>query len=355
MIEERANAGGSGGRRRRLGLALGLAALALLLAVAATAAWFVFLRSAPLPAGRKVEVTIPAGSDTRAIAVRLANDGVVANANMFRLRSRLDGADGRLKSGTYQFTTGSDYESVILRLEEGGSVAYVDVPIPEGFTVRQIAARLQARAGVSGAEFQRLALTGADGFKAKHAFLRDDTTPSLEGYLFPKTYRIKRGTSATDVIDTMLDQFGTETSGLDLSYARSRGVTLHGVVTIASIIEHEAGIPRQRPLVASVVYNRLRLHMYLGLDSVLGYVFGSKTLTYADLRVDSPYNTYRNKGLPPTPIASPGMATLEAAAHPTKTSYQYFVGTARDGTLTFTVTYADFLKAKAVSKRVLGN
>lgn len=328
--------------------------LAVLAAAVAGVVWFELYRSADIPAGRSVELTIPKGSSTRAIAVQLTNAGVVANANMFRLRARLDGADGRMKSGSYAFKTGSDYGQVILRLEEGPTVRYVDVVIPEGFRVSQMAARMQSQAGIPAAEFERLALHEASRFKARHSFLESNATDSLEGYLFPKTYRVKKGMRASEVIDMMLVQFETETADLDMTYARSKNLTLHDVVTAASIVEKEAILEKQRALVSSVIYNRLKTRMYLGMDSVLGYVLGSKTLTLKDLRIDNPYNTYVNKGLPPGPICSPGMSSLKAAAHPAKTSYLYFVGTAKDGTLTFTVGYADFLKAKAVSKRVFG-
>lgn len=341
-------------KRKTAWLTATLVTIVVLAAVSGAGVWFTLFRSAPIAAGREVEITIPKGASSHQIAVLLTNAGVVRNANMFRLRARLDGADGKLKPGAYAFTTGSDYEKVILRLEEGPTITYFDVTIPEGFRVTQIAARMQAQAGIPAAEFTRLALREASSFKQKHAFLADDATDSLEGYLFPKKYRIRKGTTATAVIDMMLDQFATETRGLDLAFARANGLTLHDVVTTASIIEKEAVIEKQQSLVSSVVYNRLKIRMYLGMDSVLGYVLGPKTLTLKDLRIDSPYNTYRNKGLPPGAIANPGMSSLEAAAHPADTRYLYFVGTAKDGTLTFTVTYADFLKAKAVSKRVFG-
>lgn len=344
-------------RRRRLIVGVVVAAVLVVVAlvVGSAAVWAVFLRGPHVAPGQQVRVEIPQGADTAVIARRLVNAGVVHNENTFRLRSRLDGADGRFKAGVYAFTTGSDYEAVILRLEEGPNSTNVTVTIPEGFTIHQIAQRLASKAGIPASEFEHVATTQASEFKPRYPFLASDATPSLEGYLFPKTYVIKRGMKAADVVDMMLEQFGEETAGLDLGYATSKNLSLHDVVTIASIVEREAVISHQRPLVASVVYNRLQRHMFLGLDSVLGYVLGQKAhLSSADLQTESAYNTYRHKGLPPTPIANPGLASLRAAAHPTPSAYLYFVGTAKDGSLTFTVTYADFLKAKAVSKKVLG-
>jgi UPF0755 protein len=344
------------GRRRAAPVVAAVLALAVLLL--SVAVWGLFLRPASsAAAGRNVEVEIPMGSDTRAIGAKLAAAAVVPSANMFRLRSRLDAADGRFKAGIYHFTTGMDYESVISRLEEGPPVAYYTLPIPEGFTIAQISLRVQARTGIPAAEFRRLATTaeGVATFKPKFGFLAGGHASTLEGYLFPKTYGVKKGSTAAEVIGMMLEQFGKESASLDLAQARAHGLTLYQVVTIASIIEREAVVAKQQRLVSSVVYNRLQRNMYLGLDSVLGYVLGQKVrLSLADIRIDSPYNTYRNKGLPPTPIANPGLSTLRAAAQPANTRYLYFVGTSKDGSLTFTETYADFLKAKAISKTVLG-
>jgi UPF0755 protein len=330
-------------RRVRLALLIGIPSM--LVIVAGLGIWVTYFRSAHIPPGHSVLVEIPKGAGTRAIARLLTNDGIVANANMFDLRTRLDGADGKLHAGEYDLTTGMDYEEVILQLEEGPSQLYSTVTIPEGFSARQIAQRLQARAGISATEFERVALTQADSFKAKYPFLAGDSTPSLEGYLFPKTYRVRKGSTASDVIAMMLDQFGQETAGLDLKYASSRGLDLHGVVTIASIIEREAAKGSDRPLVASVIYNRLKIGMRLQVDPTVMYVVGQKAHLYNhDLQVDSPYNTYRHAGLPPGPIASPGLKSLEAAAHPATTSNLFYILVG--GKMIFTTNNADFLKAK---------
>ncbi len=333
-----------GGRRAA---AVAAAILALIVLSSCAGSWFVLFRAPDIPAGRPVQVEIARGADTHGIANTLAGAGVIPNANMFRLRARLDGADGKLKAGTYDLATGMEYETVIQRLEEGPPLLYFDITIPEGFTIPQIAERVQAKTGIPAEEFKRLASTGAARFAGKHAFLRFNATSTLEGYLFPKTYKVKKGATASDVIDMMLDQFGKETQGLDLSYAASRDLTLHDVVTIASMIERETRLPRERKVVASVVYNRLERNMYLEIDATVQYVLGNKRrLLYRDLRVQSPYNTYLHKGLPPGPIASPGLASLQAAADPARTAYVYYVLTGRDGSHTFATNTEDFLRAK---------
>ena len=197
-------------------------------------------------------------------------------------------------------------------------------------------------------EFTRIALTQGDTFK--RPFLASNRTKSLEGYLFPKTYAVRRGTKPREVIGSMLDQFGKDTADLDLTYARSKNLTLNDVVTIASIIERESRLPRDRLLVASALYNRLRAHMRLGLDTTIIYALGLETkqrVYLRDLKVDSPYNTYRNYGLPPGAICNPGIEALEAAAHPTQSKYLYFLLTGKDGKLTFTTNAADFERSKA--------
>lgn len=339
-------------RRRVLAGCAGALVLALLLSCAGT--WALFFRTRGVPAGRSVQVEIPKGADTRTIAVRLASAGVVGNANMFMLRSKLNGSDGRLKAGVYEFTTGTDYETVLLRLEEGPPVMYFNLTIPEGFTLAQIAQRVQAKTGVKADEFRLVATTKAHQFEAEHPNLRFNTTDSLEGYLFPKTYRVKKGATAAEVIDMMLDQFDKEIATIDMTYAQSKNLTVHDVVTIASMVERETRLPKERPVVASVIYNRLKRGMRLEIDATVQYVLGNKPrLLYRDLRVQSPYNTYLHKGLPPGAIASPGLASIEAAAKPSETEYIYYVLTRKDGGHTFATNKADFDRAKARAREGL--
>jgi UPF0755 protein len=337
------------------GLVVGLVLL-LVVAVVGIGAWYsLFRNESGLAPGRSVQVVIPAKSSSAQIAAVLAKSGAVPNALMFRIQARLNRGDSKLKPGTYDLTTGMDYLDAIATLEAGPTVVYYTVAIPEGWTIDEIAKRVEAKTGVPAAEFEKVAKTSAQDaqLRAKYPFLSSNKTPSLEGYLFPKTYQVKKGSSALTIIGQMLTQFGEETSGLDLSRAASAGISEHGVVTIASIIEREASVPRDRPLVASVIYNRLAKKMRLQLDSTVMYVVGNKTLSLADLKVASPYNTYQNMGLPPGPIASPGLVALQAAAAPAQTAYLYYIMDHKDGSQSYADTYAQFLVLKALARKGL--
>ncbi|MDY0087687.1 MAG: endolytic transglycosylase MltG [Coriobacteriia bacterium] len=318
--------------------------------------WYVLVRpDAPgVKPGEPVQVEIALGSSTPSIAKKLAAAGVIANANRFRLEARRSSADGQLRAGVYDLETGMAYEDVIAILRDGPPINSVTVTIPEGWVIEQIAERMESDAGIPAAEFEALTAAGASEFPRE--YLQAVPGASLEGYLFPKTYRIVEGSTARDVINMMLDQFETEIADVDVAAAESRGFTLHELVTMASIIERETRVPAERALVSSVIHNRLKENMRLEIDATIEYLLpGSRfRLTYEDLKIDSPYNTYRNAGLPPGPIASPGLASLQAAASPADTSYVYYVLTDPDGSHTFAATYEEFLKAKALSKEVFG-
>ncbi len=338
---------------------LSIAAVALTVALLSLGAlfWLMFFGSqGDTTPGRFVQIEIVQGASTAQIAQTLADAGVVANARMFRLRVRLSGADEQLKAGVYDLVTGSPYSDVISKLQDGPDGRYSTVTIPEGFVIEQIAKRFEAAAGISSVEFTQLAKTGAAGFLGGHPYLSEVYQGSLEGYLFPKTYRVKASSTATDAIEMMLDQFDEEILRVDMSYPESKGMSLNEVVTVASMIEREAKIAQERELVSSVIYNRLDKGMLLEIDATIEYVLPGNRfrLRASDIRIKSPYNSYLNKGLPPGPIASPGLAALKAAARPAQTQYLYYVLTGKDGSHTFCVTCEEFLVAKKKSKEVFG-
>jgi len=345
-------------RRRRIGAGLALIAIVTLIVAASGwgAWWYVFLRpDVPgVEAGQVVQVEIPSGVSTTDIAELLSSAGVVRNANMFLLQSRLAGSHEQLKAGVYELRTGMAYEDAIAELRAGPKIVFTDVTIPEGWVIEQIAERFEAEAGIPADEFVALANGGFEEFARD--YLRDVHEGSLEGYLFPKTYRIREGSTARDVIEMMLDQFEIEIAEVDLHAAYSRGFTLHEVVTTASIIERETRVAEERVLVSSVIHNRLARDMRLQIDATIEYVLpGTRfRLTQEHLDIDSPYNTYLNAGLPPGPIANPGLASLKAAVEPAETDYVYYVLTDPDGSHTFTETWDEFLEAKAKSKEVFG-
>lgn len=342
-----------GSRRRTRTVMVVLVVAVLVLCVPMFGVWRVFFTtSGEVAAGQPVQVEIPPGADTAAIASVLADAGVIGNAAMFRLRARLEGVDGKLRSGVYDLETGMDHDAIVEELLAGPPISYTTVTIPEGFTVELIAERLEDEAGIPADEFTALALGQADVFEADHPYLSAAYEGSLEGYLFPETYRIVEDATAADVIGMMLDQFDAEFATVDPPAAG--GFSVHEIVTIASMIEREARIADERPLVSSVIHNRLARNMKLEIDATIEYVIKKNRprLLNSDLRVDSPFNTYRYAGLPPGPIASPGLASLQAAAAPADTDYLYYVLTSADGSHTFTETYEEFLIAKEKSREV---
>lgn len=346
-------------RKRRAGsVVMAVAALLLVvLVVLAATGWYMLLKpDHKVQAGKPVQIAVESGTSTAEIARALSSAGVINNALMFRLQVRAAKSGGTLKAGIYDFSTGMPDDLVIKKLQSGPDIVYYDVPIPEGFTGKQIAARFAKRAGVSEEEMLSLITTGAPQYAANHPYLANAYNGSLEGYLFPATYRIKKGTKPAQIIEMMLTSFDEQTAGLDLSEAKARGLDLAQVVTLASIIEREVRLKDEYPLVASVIYNRIAAHMRLQLDSTVFYFVpeGQKTLSSADLHNDNPYNTYVHWGLPPGPLSNPGMTSLQAAAHPAKTKYYYYVLTGKDGSQTFTTNYKDFLAAVKKYHQVFG-
>ncbi|MBS3957741.1 MAG: endolytic transglycosylase MltG [Clostridiales bacterium] len=342
--------------RKNISLILLAVVVLMLGAGAGVAWWYTFERPdrTEVESGLPVEIVIPDGASTASIATILAGQGIVTNANRFRLESRRAGADGRLRAGTYDLKTGMPYSEAIAALIEGPAIKYVTVTIPEGYVIEQIARRFEEHAGIPAQEFITLANGGYAEFPRE--YLRDVYGGKLEGYLFPKTYQVQEGATARDVIEMMLDQFEREIALVDIAAAQARGFSLAEVVTMASMIERETKVAEERALVSSVIHNRLEIGMRLQIDATIEYVLSGNRfrLTNADLQIDSPYNTYRNAGLPPGPIANPGLASLQAACDPAETAYVYYVLTSPDGSHTFTETWEEFLTAKQRSKEVFG-
>ena len=343
-------------RKRTLRLVSIAVGVLIAIGIPAYGAWSLLVRpQTSVRAGLPVQVEIFQGSDTKTIAGILADAGVIDNSSMFRLRARIDGVDGKLRPGIYDFETGMSLNSVTALLLAGPGVEYTKVTIPEGFTVEQIAERLETEAGIPAAEFAELALKNAPEFTADYPFVEDSTTGSLEGYLFPKTYQIPEGSTPRDVIEMMLSQFEREFSSVDLTFAESKNLSAHDVVILASMIEREARVADERVLVSSVIYNRLAKGMRLEIDATIEYILpGTRPrLLNRHLLIDSPYNTYMYDGLPVGPISNPGLASLEAAVQPADTKYLYYVLTDTDGSHTFTTNLRDFLEAKEKSREVV--
>lgn len=347
-------------RRQRRGCLAGfvvIGVLAVLAAVVALTAYNELYRAEnPVPPGQPVEFEVKRGQGVSEIGNALAKAGIIRNSNMFRLQARRSDVEAKLLPGTYRFATGMPYDLVLEKLASGPDIVYYDVTIPEGFTARRVAARFAKETGVSEAELLQLALHGAPRFSGKHPYLKGSYDGSLEGFLFPKTYHVKEGSSAEQIIEMMLKQFDAEFDSVDMTFAASKNLTVRDVVIIGSILERETKLPKEYPLVASVIYNRLALPMRLQLDSTVFYGLpeGTKILRKTDLDRVTPWNTYRMSGLPRTPICNPGLAAIKAAAKPAKSKYLYYVLTSKDGSQTFSTNYEDFLKAVDKYRKLFG-
>lgn len=342
--------------RKRSRAPLAILGVLVVLALAAVATgWYLLLKPdrSGIAAGQSVEIVIESGASTADIGGTLSSAGVVDNALMFRLKARNGDVAGQLKAGTYAFATGSRYEDVLAALTKGPDIVYFDVVIPEGFTAKQVAARFAKQTGVDEAQMLALVSTGAARFAAERPYLEGANGGSLEGFLFPATYRIKEGTTPEEIVGEMLETFDANMAKVDMTYATSKNLTVFDVVSIASILEREAKVAKERPLVSSVIYNRLKKGMRLQLCATVLYEMpaGTDKLSYEDTKRDTPYNTYVHDGLPPGPISNPGLASLEAAARPADTKYLYYVLTGKDGSQTFCETYAQFQDAVKVNRQ----
>jgi len=281
-------------------------------------------------------VDIPRGSTTGAIADLLTDAGVIHSQFPFRIYARWSGTGRRFQAGEYRFDAPATPVQVAQRLIQG-DVFFRSVTIPEGLTAEETI-DLLSRNGLGNIEEMGLALHRTEWIR--------EIAPgadTLEGYLFPDTYRFSRKATSEQVLHTMVDQFRTRMGKLLAEQPLPPGWQIEGLVTMASLIEKEVGIKEERPKVASVFYNRLRKRIPLACDPTVIYALKQAgrydgDIRKADLQINSPYNTYVHIGLPPGPIANPGLDSLRAALSPANTDFLYFVSR-NDGTHEFSRTY----------------
>lgn len=267
-----------------------------------------------------IVVTIPNGAGASAIGRLLADKGVVDSSFFFGLRARLSGKRGELRSGQITMRKGMSYGAALDALTTAPAAARtVKLTIPEGRSRKEIVA-LVKQVGLRGSY---LAATK----RSPRALGGPRTARTLEGYLFPATYQLRPGAPATVLVKQQLAAFRAAFGKVDLSYARRKHLTPYDVLIIASMIEREAQLPKDRPLIAAVIYNRLHRHMPLGIDATIRYALGDWTrpLKVSELQLNSPYNTRTRQGLPPTPIGNPGLSSMQAAAHPAHRPYLFYV------------------------------
>jgi len=319
-----------------------LVALAAVLAVIVAVGWFLVSLFQPLKGDGdgEVRVVIPQGASLGEIADLLEDQGVVSSSSFFQLRARLAGRSGELKPGRYTLARDMSFVSVLDALEEGLPPNVVQISIPEGLSRAEVAPRVKRLKGnYIKATRSNPGLDPRD-YKAKGA-------KSLEGFLFPATYELKKGQPVRKLVDQQLGAFKRNFDSVDLRYARSKNLTPYDVLIIASLVEREVQVPRERAIVASVIYNRLHDGIRLDIDATTRFVVGkwSGALRVSELQNPSPYNTRVHMGLPPGPIGSPGLASIKAAAHPAKTSYLFYVAAVcGDGKHKFASTDAQFQK-----------
>jgi len=320
-------------------IAVATVVAAITLAAAAVTTRLV-LGMGPTPPAGGVEIVVRDGDGLPDVATRLEGAGVIRSALAFRVSARVSGRDRAIQPGLYRFTTATDLRGVLAVLAAGTTAP--EVTVPEGLTVRDVATLLATR-----------------GYGDADAFLclADDPDfllaagvpgPRLEGYLFPDTYRFAAYLSPGEILATMVRRFQDRFDPERRRRAAARGLSVDQVVTLASIIEKETGLASERPLIAAVFANRLRLGMPLQSDPTVIYGIPSFNgdLTRADLARPTPYNTYQIGGLPPGPIANPGLSSIDAALAPADSLALYFVSR-NDGSHEFSTTLAEHNRAVA--------
>jgi peptidoglycan lytic transglycosylase G len=317
-------------------------ALALVL-VGALVAWFLvaFFQPPPFDPGDgsgEAIVTVPEGATASEVADLLSESDVVSNGTLFQWRLKLAGESDKILPGRYVLAHNMSYATAIDRLTSSGGK--VNVTIPEGEDRTQIAATVKDL-GLDGDYLA--ASTASKGFDPNKYGAKNPK--SLEGFLFPATYELDPGASVEQLVSKQVDAFQQNIAGVDMSYAKSKNLTIYDVLTIASMIDKEVQVPSERPLVAAVIYNRLHRGMPLGIDATTRFQFHNYTdeITASQLKSPSPYNTRLNAGLTPTPIGNPGLDAIKAAARPAKVNYVYYVLKANgDGHHCFTASGSEF-------------
>jgi peptidoglycan lytic transglycosylase G len=331
-------------RQRRWRTWLGRAFALATILLAAAVIWFFIELFQPFHGSGygSIRVTIPPHSSAKQIGNILERDGVVSSSFFFNARATIGSDRSDLRSGTYVMKLDMPYSAVLDQLTKPPKAAKVsELTITEGRTRRQIDALLRAQ-HIDGSY---LAATRGSSLLNPVAYGAPRSLPSLEGFLFPSTYQLRDPIKISDLVSDQLRTFKQRFGRINLSYAKSKHLTPFDVLTIASMVQGEAQTLHDMPLIASVIYNRLHDHMLLGIDATTRYATGNykSPLTQSQLHDPSPYNTRVHPGLPLGPINNPGLAAINAAAHPARTNYLYFVAKpCGNGASAFASNYAQF-------------
>ncbi|MZQ86156.1 endolytic transglycosylase MltG [Paenibacillus sp. 5J-6] len=356
---------GSTTKRKKLKLVLLIVGLFLLIIIGTASGIGLYIANAlqPVTASEQpVRVSIPQGAGSVQIAKELETKGLIKNSSVFTYYLKVKKQGSRFQAGEYEMKPGLTFEEMIEKLNKGETVKeeVIRITIPEGYTVDQIAAKLSEQTPWNKDVFLKLADAPAG--------LTDETAASsipdnknlkhrLEGYLFPETYEFKKGSTEQEFIERTLQQLDKKLATLPPDWKdklKEQGLSVHQMLTIASLIEREVVQDEERALVSGVIQNRLKKNMPLQIDATVQYLFdkSKERLLEKDLQIQSPYNTYLNTGLPPGPIASPSLASMKAAIYPQETKYLFYV-TKKDGTKghLFAETFEEHKKNIADSKK----
>ena len=328
--------------KKRLAIICSIFIILIVLVVA-----FVFIQIGPYDKNNKKDIVIdiPQGATTNTISDILYKNKLIRNKVMFKLSVKLSNKAQNFKAGKYLFNQTYSNEEIINDIASGK--IYHDgikVTIPEGSTSKEIVSILVGKNLGNEETYEKL-ISEPKEFYDRFKFLKEEDITSLEGFLYPSTYYFDEDSSEKEILSMMLSQFNKVYTDKLRDRQKELNMTTEQVVNLASIVEKEAVLDKDRPIIASVFYNRLKIGMPLQSDATIQYIFKErkKIVTYKDLEIDSPYNSYKNKGLPPTPIASPGIKSIEATLYPEKTEYLYFVAK-MDGGNNYSTNYEDHLK-----------
>ncbi|HHV72179.1 MAG TPA: endolytic transglycosylase MltG [Clostridia bacterium] len=292
----------------------------------------------------KIIFKVEKGSSTLQVAEKLEKEGFIKNSKIFSLYMRLNGFDNKIQAGSYELSKSMAVPEIAAKLIKGEIISKT-FTIPEGYNLKQIIKLLTEKGIVDKAKFEQALEKNYD-----YSFLNSVDKQKkgyLEGYLFPDTYRVGVDVTEEEIIKMMLNRFEEVVYKPFNSKVLEKGLSWHEVVTMASIVEREGKVEEELPIIAGVFYNRLAKGWKLESCATVQYLLPEpkETLSLNDLKIDSPYNTYLNPGLPPGPIASPGLSALKAAIEPADTDYMFFVAN-DDGTHTFSKTFDAHLSAK---------
>ncbi len=300
--------------------------------------------------GEQVAVTVPEGATTADIAELLAGEEIISDASVFGYYVRFSGG-ASFQAGEYTLARNSAMGDVVEVLDEGPQIAFDTLTVPEGLTLEEVAERVGTIDRFSSERFLELAESG----EVRSQYQPDDID-SLEGMMFPDTYRFDETEDEAALLRRMVELFDTVATEAGYgSVTPPNGLSTYETLVVASLIESEARVPEDRGKISRVIHNRIEADMLLQIDATVIYARGGERrpngqVLFSDLEVDSPYNTYKNPGLPPTPIAIPGRASLEAALNPTPGDWLYYVKYENDGTHAFSETNAEHNQRIAEAK-----